>query len=160
MSKSVVYVLVPEGVEDLERGAHGLLFPYHNDCNELLKRHVPVRCWCIDKDGRANPNCLSCHGLGIAEIRCKRNRKWDWCHIGIEEDNPLDETVVGSSHLKLNGAAAAVKDLDMERLREPDAVLTVRAWYQPREGTDWSARWKKIVGKHQDTILVVVLCHR
>ena len=162
MSRIVVYVLVPQARKDLEAAVHEVLWPYHNEC-ELELEVTEEHCSCMNEEGIPDPECWDCDGDGVVTSSWNPNSQWDWCLIGDWEwDIPLVGCLSCPCDLQLNGGAAPMKNLDVEKLQVPDAVVTPDGeWHEDfYHPSHWLNTFKQLLRTHEEATLVGVLCHQ
>jgi hypothetical protein len=164
MSKYLVYVLVPETSGSLEESVDYLLWPYHVDSLlEIEESEDEDDCECTSEGQTADPNCEVCNGTGVEKFYRNPKSRWDSYFLSGEWEGKLllAECLLRPCKLKLNGGAAPLNNLDVERLEMPRAIVTPDGrWHDEcNYPSDWPTKYKEILRSHEDTILVCVLCH-
>jgi hypothetical protein len=117
-----------------------------------------------------DPDCEQCGGKGVVISRYNENAKWDWWEIGGRWDDMLGGSWQNVSHADHNGQVASLRELALDRLPTPFAIVTPEGeWHAQGDmgsfariiklDEEWDSKARELILQNQDCIVVVVDCH-
>ncbi len=137
-----------------------------------IRKFTDIHADTLIKETTPDPDCEECDGTGQVITRCNPCGYWDWWKWDVEtqviEGEELDKV---SSHGRALGEPRTyvLNQLDISRVRLPNAILSPDGWIRNREGNGcgwveipdeiWWPRVLDVLNTYRDCLLVPVDCH-